>query len=102
MTPEATWIPLITKLQGLKNLKLHASSIPVDCFWAMNAIGRGCKDLEELTLGTPGGDIGYGILESFSQHSNLECLRIGSDSMPSSSLILILIIYPIRASLSSM
>ncbi|KAJ8652695.1 hypothetical protein O0I10_011640 [Lichtheimia ornata] len=89
MTPEATWIPLISKLQCLKNLKLHANFIPTDCLRAMDEIRRGCPALEELTLGVRGCDIGDGIINCVCQHSNLKHLRIGSDSLPTLSLILI-------------
>ncbi|CDH54798.1 predicted protein [Lichtheimia corymbifera JMRC:FSU:9682] len=89
MSPESTWIPLISKLQCLKNLKLHARFIPTDCLPAMDEIRRGCPALEELTLGVRGCNIGDGIINSFCQHSNLKCLRIGSDSLHPVNLMLI-------------
>ncbi|KAJ8652700.1 hypothetical protein O0I10_011645 [Lichtheimia ornata] len=92
MAFDATWIPFISKLQCLKNLKLHALSIPEDCLPVMEKIGRGCPALEDLTLGVRGCDIGDGIISSLCQHSNLKCLRIGSTSLNPGTLILMTIL----------
>lgn len=89
MAVEATWIPFISKLQRLKNLKLLAHVIPADCFLAMDAIGRGCPALEELTLGVRGCNIDDSIITSLCQHSNLKCLTIGSTSLSPGTLMFI-------------
>ncbi|KAJ8651205.1 hypothetical protein O0I10_013341 [Lichtheimia ornata] len=89
MTSDATWLSLISKLQCLKNLNLRTYCIPADCLPAMEEIGQGCPALEELTLGKYNCDIGDGIIGSFCQHSNIKCLKIGSRSLSSVSLMLL-------------
>lgn len=93
---ETTWIPLIARLQCLKKLELLALSIHNDCLPAMETISQGCQALEDLTLGWRTGchDFGLGVISSFSQHSNLKYLTIGSSRTVDPSDLVIMVTFP--------
>lgn len=62
----------------------------------METISQGCQALEDLTLGWRTGchDFGLGVISSFSQHSNLKYLTIGSSRTVDPSDLVIMVTFP--------
>lgn len=81
------WIRLLARLKCLRNLKLLAGSISEDCIPVMEEIGQGCPALKELTLGHADCGLPDDLFKSLCKHPNLECLRIGAESLSNDDLM---------------
>lgn len=86
---KATWIPLFTQLQNLKNLELLADIITHRCKEMLEDLGRGCPALEKLTLGMDGADMVEGIIKPLRQIWNLKDIRMGGATVFDSDLVVL-------------
>ncbi|KAJ8652706.1 hypothetical protein O0I10_011651 [Lichtheimia ornata] len=77
----AAWIPLIARLESLKNLKLLGSIYYDESIHIMKEIAQGCPALEKLTLGGHRDTLDDGMVRLWRDHSNLKYLRIGAESL---------------------
>lgn len=83
------WLPLLSRLKCLKNLKLFARTISAENgIPIMTEIGQGCPALKDLTLGgRVGSKLADGLFKPLYKHPNIECLRIGAKSLSNDNLM---------------